>query len=91
MGLETIALLKTVAVIGGATAGVVAATGGFGGGGPDIPSRTAEPAKRTAAPVDQPSEQPRKNRLRAASQLTRGFEPPKLGKPGLLGFTGQGL
>lgn len=80
----------TIAIIGAATVGTVAATGGFGGG-PDIPSRTAEPAKRTAAPVDQSSEQARKNRLRAASALTRDFEPPKLGKPGLLGFTGQGL
>ena len=81
----------TIAIIGAATVGTVAATGGFGGGGADIPSRTAEPAKRTAAPLDQPSEQARKNRLRAASALTQSFEPPKLGKPGLLGFTGQGL
>jgi hypothetical protein len=39
----------------------------------------------TAAPLDRPSEQARKSRLRQASFLTRDWQPPKLGFAGLLG------
>ena len=56
-----------------------------GGSSVDIPKQEAENVKRTAAPVEQLSEQARKNRRLSASLLTRGFTPPTLGQAGLLG------
>jgi hypothetical protein len=59
----------------------------FGGGGGDMKLPvTAEPTKKiTAEPLGQLSEAAKKNRRRSASILTQGFEPPTLGKTGLLG------
>ena len=58
---------------------------GLGGGG-GIPSRKAAPQKRTAEPVEQLSEQAKRNRKRARSLLTREFQSPRLGMTGLLGL-----
>lgn len=59
----------------------------FGGGGADVPEPVqAGNIKKTATPVEQVSEQARKNRRRQASQLTRDFAPPQLGQPGLIGL-----
>jgi hypothetical protein len=65
---------------------------GLGGGGSDIdlpPPVKAGNLKKTAKPVDQVSEQSKRNRRLAASALTRGFAPPTLGQPGLLGLSRQ--
>ena len=59
---------------------------GLGGGG-DIPSVRAQTEKRTAAPVDEGTEESRKTRRRRASLLTRDFGEPKLGIAELLGKT----
>jgi len=56
------------------------------GGGVDLPSTQAGNLKKTAEPVEQLSEQAKKNRRKAASMLPRGFEPPKLSTPGMLGL-----
>ena len=58
-----------------------------GGGGIDIPSRKAENVSRTARPVDELSEQAKKNKRLAASILTKSFAEPTLSKPGLLGLS----
>jgi hypothetical protein len=42
----------------------------------------------TAAPVEQLSETARRNRQRASAFRPRGFAPPQLGQPGLLGVVG---
>ena len=55
------------------------------GGGPSIPSVRAETTKRTAAPVEQVSDEARRNRRRRASLLTKDFGVPKLGIPELIG------
>ncbi len=57
----------------------------FGGGGGDLPARTAESPKRTAKPLEQSSDQARRNRRRAAGQVQK-LQPPKLGRAGLLGL-----
>ena len=49
------------------------------GGGAGIPSVQAENRKQTAAPVEQVSEEARRNRRRQASLLTKDFGEPKLG------------
>ncbi len=49
---------------------------------------TSPTAKRTAAPIEQLSEVAKKSRQRAAAFQPRGFAPPTLGKPGLLGISG---
>ena len=64
-------------------------SGLLGGGAPvDVPASPAQKrtvAKTTAQPVNQLSEQAKKNRRRSASLLTRPFGPPKLGQGGVLG------
>ena len=57
----------------------------FEGDGDALPSRTAEQPTKTAEPVDQLSEQARKNRRRSAGLFSQGFAPPQLSTPGLLG------
>lgn len=58
-----------------------------GGGGGDLPARTAEQTTRTAKPLEQGSEQAKRRRaIRRGSLLTRDFEPANLGTPGLLGI-----
>ena len=72
-----------------AAAGVAAAgaAGAFSKTGSKIPgARRAKQAVKTAKPVEQISEQARKNKRMAASFLTRGFAEPKLSQAGLLGF-----
>ncbi len=62
----------------------------FGGDKPDavtaLPEVEAKPESKTATALPQISEAARKNRLRKASLLTRGFTEPKLSTPGLLGL-----
>ncbi len=62
----------------------------FGGGkdGFEMPVVEAENVKKTAEPVEQLSEAAKKNRLRAASVMTKEWAPPKLGYGGLLGTSG---
>lgn len=60
-------------------------TGG-GGGGVDIPTKTAENVKRTAKPAEQLSETARKNRRRRAAGQDLG--QLQLATPGLLGVPG---
>ncbi len=76
-----------LAIIAGAVVGTVSATGGFGGGpsGGGGQSITAGQATKTAIAEPQRSEQAKRNRRLAASALTRNFEEPKLGIPGLTG------
>ena len=76
----------TLLLIGGAAAGGAALGGAFGGGG-DIPSVEARTEKRTAAPVEQVSDEARRNRRRQASILTKDFGEPKLGLSGLFEAT----
>ncbi len=57
----------------------------LGGGDVDLPTKPVENVKKTAEPVDQLSEQARKNRRRSASLMTQNFAIPQLSKPGLLG------
>ncbi len=59
----------------------------LGAGGGDLPARTAESPKQTAKPLEQVSEQARRNRRRRAN-AARGFAPPQLAQPGLLGLSG---
>ena len=56
-------------------------------------ARAAEANKTTAktAPGAQLSESARQNRRKTSAFQPRGFAPPTLGRPGLLGVTGQGL
>ncbi len=64
---------------------------GLLGGGKDgfeMPVVEAENVKKTAEPVEQLSEAAKKNRLRAASVMTKEWAPPKLGYGGLLGMSG---
>jgi len=58
---------------------------GFGKKKIEMPKIKAEQAKQTAMPVEQLSEQARKNRRLAASMLTRDWSRPKLGYGGMLG------
>jgi len=58
----------------------------FGGSGVKMPVSQAGNPKATAAPVEQLSEQARKNKILAASLLTQDWSPPKLSQPGLLGL-----
>ncbi len=60
----------------------------FGGGDDDfeMPVAQAEQAVRTAEPLEQVSEQARKNKRLAASMLTKDWGKPKLGAAGLLGM-----
>lgn len=51
-----------------------------------MPSAQAQQAVRTAEPVDQLSEQARKNRRRQASLLTKDWSKPKLGYGGMTGM-----
>ncbi len=70
--------------------GAIAAKSLIGGdSGAKLPSQTATTAKKTAAPVEQLSDTARRNRRRASAFRPRGFAPPKLGQPGLLGVSGQ--
>lgn len=57
---------------------------GLGGGG-DIPAVRAEPAKKTAAPVDRGSEAARRNRQRRRAAAGVDLGQPTLGTPGLFG------
>ena len=67
-------------------------SGLFGGGdGVDIPAQTAGNTQRTAKPVEQLSEQARKNRRRKAGAIGRDIGQPKLSVPGLLGVLGDGV
>ena len=62
----------------------------FGGGGsPKMPAVKAAPVKKTAVPVGQLSETAKSNRQRKAAFQPRGFAPPTLGQPGLLGGSRQ--
>ena len=63
--------------------------GGGKGGGGKIPMPKVQAKKVTAAPVEQLSEEAKKNRKRAAAFQPRGFAPPTLGQAGLLGISGQ--
>ena len=59
-----------------------------GGGGVDIPTKTAENVTRTAVPAEQLSDQARKNRRRRSGATDLG--ELKLATPGLLGVpTGE--
>ena len=76
----------TLAVVGSAVVGTVAATGGFGGGPSGGGGRVAAgQATQTATPEPQRSEQAKRNRRLAASVLTRDFGEPTLSQPALLG------
>ena len=52
-----------------------------------VAAKLAEDAKRkrTANATTQRTEVAQRNRQREAAELSRGFTPPTLGKPGLLG------
>lgn len=82
MGIETTTLLL---IAGGITAGAAAGGAFGGGGGKRVPSVQAGTPRRTAAPVEQLSEQARRNRRRQRSLLTRDLEEPQLGIPRLFG------
>lgn len=58
------------------------------GGGSDIqmPSKTAENVKRTAAALPQGTEAAKKAKRLSASLLTKDFAPATLSRPGLLGI-----
>ena len=55
----------------------------LGGGDVDLPTKTAEPIKRTAEALPQGTEASNKNKRLSASMLTSGFAKPQLGVPGL--------
>ena len=56
---------------------------------PDIPVQAKEQAKKTAVPLEQLSEQAKKNKRLQASMLTKDWAEPKLGFGGLLGVSEQ--
>ncbi len=88
------AAVGTSVIVGGSVAVGGIAAGALKKSPPPAPV-AAENVTKTAQPVPQQlSEQARKNRRLAASFLTKGFQQPKLGQPGLLGLpgvTGQSL
>lgn len=73
----------TLAVV---AATAVTATSLSNKGGPSAPDIKKKQAVRTAEPLEQVSEQARRNRRQALAFSTRGFEEPTLSDAGLLGF-----
>ena len=74
----------SLAIIGGVAYGATQVGKGGGGGGGQQALPTAQ-ATKTAEPVEQLSEQAKRNRRLAASSLTKQFAEPTLGIPALTG------
>ena len=79
-------VLETALAVGlGFTGGAVAQALSAKSGSLKTSNAKDQQATKTATPVDQLSEAAKRNRQRAASFNPRGFAPPTLGTPGLLG------
>lgn len=77
--------VTTVIVAGAVGAGAVASKALTKSGG-STGSVAATDTGTTARPAEQLNEKERKNRMMAATMLTREWDKPTLSKPGLLGL-----
>jgi hypothetical protein len=76
----TIAIMAGSAAVGAVASKALTKSGGSTG------SVAATDTGTTARPAEQLNEKERKNRMMAATMLTREWDKPTLSKPGLLGL-----